>query len=128
MERKGIKDHSLFNRLYQLGARVICISRPGYGLSTPYTLNNIGEWGDIVAYLVEELRLPQIDVLGMFSGEPYSYSIGRAFPDKVRNINIFSGKFLFETVSFFTDPIFQNAVPICHKLRRLAERITGSQQ
>lgn len=87
----SIKDHALFDKLYQLGARVICIARPGYGLSSPYTLKNMSEWGDIVAYLVEELQLPQFDVLGMSSGAPYSYAIGYRFPEKVRNIYIFSG-------------------------------------
>jgi hypothetical protein len=51
----------------------------------------VAEWGEIVSVLVDQLQLSQFDVLGMSSGAPYSYSIGYAFPDKARNIFIFSG-------------------------------------
>jgi pimeloyl-ACP methyl ester carboxylesterase len=108
----SIKDHALFNRLYQLGARVISIARPGYGLSSPYAIKNIGEWGDIAAYLVNELKLPRFDVLGMSSGAPYSYSIGHAFPEKVRNIYIFSGipaLYDKEVLSYWPHPVTNDA-------------------
>jgi pimeloyl-ACP methyl ester carboxylesterase len=87
----SIDDDGLFDRLVQLGARLICMARPGYGESSPYVMNNIGEWGDIAAALVDELKLSQFDVLGMSSGAPYSYALGYRFPDRVRNIYIFSG-------------------------------------
>jgi len=87
----SIKDYSLFNRLLQLGTRLICIARPGYGESTPYIMRNIGEWGDIVGVLVEKLELPHFDILGISSGAPYSYAIGSQFPERVRNIFILSG-------------------------------------
>ena len=54
-------------------------------------MRNIGEWGDIVAGLVDELAIAQFDVLGMSSGAPYSYAIGSGLPDRTRNIFIFSG-------------------------------------
>ncbi len=87
----SISDFDLFARLSELGARLISIARPGYGLSSPYLMQNVGEWGEIVAVLVDQLQLPQFDVLGMSSGAPYSYAIGYRFPDKARNIFIFSG-------------------------------------
>lgn len=87
----SIKDYGLFERLIQLGAHLICIARPGYGESSPYVMKDIGEWADIVSVLVDELELVQFDILGMSSGAPYSYAIGYKFPDKVRNIYIFSG-------------------------------------
>ncbi len=87
----SIKDYALFNRLLQLGTRLICIARPGYGESSPYIMKNIGEWADIVGVLVEKLELPHFDILGMSSGAPYSYAIGDKFPEKVRNIFILSG-------------------------------------
>jgi pimeloyl-ACP methyl ester carboxylesterase len=87
----SIKDGELFERLTSAGARVICIARPGYGDSSPYEMLNIGEWGQMVAELVNALGLKQFDVLGMSSGAPYSYAIGRALPDAARMIYIFSG-------------------------------------
>jgi pimeloyl-ACP methyl ester carboxylesterase len=87
----SIKDCSLFDRLIKLGTRLICIARPGYGQSSPYRMKNIAEWADIVSVLIEELGLSQFDILGMSSGAPYSYAIGHRFPDKARNLFIFSG-------------------------------------
>jgi hypothetical protein len=54
-------------------------------------LRNVAEWGDIVSGLIEQLQLSQFDVLCMSSGAPYSYAIGYRFPDKARNIFIYSG-------------------------------------
>jgi pimeloyl-ACP methyl ester carboxylesterase len=87
----SIVDCHLFDRLIESGSRLICIARPGYGESSPNIMNNIGEWGDIVSILIDELKLAQFDVLGMSSGAPYSFAIGYKFPDKVRNIFILSG-------------------------------------
>ena len=87
----SIRDYHLFECLIESGIYLISIARPGYGESSPYVMNNIAEWGDIVSILVEELRLSQFDVLGMSSGAPYSYAIGYKLADKVRNIFIFSG-------------------------------------
>jgi len=87
----SIDDDHLFERLIQLGARLVCVARPGYGESSPYVMKNIAEWADIISVLVDHLNLTRFDVLGMSSGAPYSYALGYKFPDKVRNIYIFSG-------------------------------------
>lgn len=87
----SITDVDLFESLTRLGTRLICMARPGYGVSSPYKMKNIGEWGEITSVLVDELDLPQFDVLGMSSGAPYSYAISYKLPEKVRNIFIFSG-------------------------------------
>jgi pimeloyl-ACP methyl ester carboxylesterase len=87
----SIKGAGVFNRLIQSDARLICIARPGYGESSPYEMKTIGEWAELVGVLIDKLRLTRFDVLGMSSGAPYSYAIGCKFPDKARNIYIFSG-------------------------------------
>ncbi len=87
----SIEDDHLFASLIKLGLRLVSIARPGYGASSPYPLRNVAEWGDVVARLVDHLKLSQFDVLGMSSGAPYAYSIGYHFPDKARNLFIFSG-------------------------------------
>jgi pimeloyl-ACP methyl ester carboxylesterase len=87
----SIDDCGLFERLIDLGAYLISIARPGYGESSPYVMENIGEWGDLAAVVIDELGLSQFDVLGLSSGAPYSYAIGQRFPAHVRNIYILSG-------------------------------------
>jgi pimeloyl-ACP methyl ester carboxylesterase len=87
----SIHDEGLFGSLIENGRRLISMARPGYGESSPYPMENLAEWGEIVSRLVEELGLPQFDVLGMSSGAPYSYAIGYRLPEKTRRIYIFSG-------------------------------------
>jgi pimeloyl-ACP methyl ester carboxylesterase len=87
----SVRDDHLFGRLIEAGTRLILVARPGYGESSPYKLKDMAEWGDIVALLVAELNLSQVDVLGISSGAPYSYAIGYKLPGKVRNIFILSG-------------------------------------
>jgi pimeloyl-ACP methyl ester carboxylesterase len=87
----SIKDDALFHRLIDLGARLICMARPGYGESSPYVMKNIGEWAEIASALIAELQLAHFDVLGMSSGAPYAYALGYWFPDRARTLYIFSG-------------------------------------
>ena len=108
----SITDYDLFERLVDLGARLISIARPGYGESSPYVMKNIGEWADIVSALIDKLELAHFDILGMSSGAPYSYAIGYKFPGKVRNIFIFSGipaLYDEQVVSFWPWEVKKNA-------------------
>jgi pimeloyl-ACP methyl ester carboxylesterase len=72
-------------------ARVIYIARPGYGESSPYVLQNLLEYGEIVAKLVAELGINQFDVFGSSAGAIYCYAIAKACSDKTRNIYVYSG-------------------------------------
>ena len=87
----SIDDYELFDRLIRLNARVVCVARPGYGESSPYVMASFAEWADIVAPLISALGLGPFDLLGMSSGAPYSYALGWRYPDRVRNLYIFSG-------------------------------------
>ena len=87
----SIREEDLFGSLIENGRRLISMARPGYGESSPYPMDNLAQWGEIVSQLVEELGLLQFDVLGMSSGAPYSYAIGYRLPQKTRRIYIFSG-------------------------------------
>jgi pimeloyl-ACP methyl ester carboxylesterase len=108
----SIRDHALFERLIETGARLINIARPGYGESSPYGMRNIGEWGKIVSVLVDTLGLAQFDVLGISSGAPYSYAIGYQFPKRARNLFILSGTpalYDEKVASFWPYPVNQDA-------------------
>lgn len=87
----SITDCYLFEKLVRLGVHLVSMARPGYGESSPYVMWNIAEWADIVSVIIDELNISHFDVLGMSSGAPYSYAVGYKFPEKVRNIYIFSG-------------------------------------
>jgi pimeloyl-ACP methyl ester carboxylesterase len=87
----SIREDRLFEGLVGSGFRVISIARPGYGLSSPFEMESIGEWGDVIGEIAGGMRLERFDVLGLSSGAPYSYAMARAMPGKVRNLYIFSG-------------------------------------
>jgi len=108
----SIHHPDLFERLIQLGARLICIARPGYGESSPVLMNQMADWAEIVSVLIDQLGLSHFDVLGMSSGAPYSYALGCKFPEKARNIFIFSGipaLYDEEVLSFWPYPVSKNA-------------------
>jgi pimeloyl-ACP methyl ester carboxylesterase len=118
----SIGDYHLFDSLIKSGIRLISIARPGYGESSPYSMINIAEWGEIVSILVNKLKLSHFDILGMSSGAPYSYSIGYKLPDKARNIFIFSGTpALYDdsVLAVWPYPVNKNAdIPELEKLAR----------
>lgn len=87
----SIREEQLFDQLLAAGLRVICAARPGYGDSSPFPLANVAEWGEIVAILMDELHLAQVDLLGISSGAPYAYAVAHQRPTQVRNLFIFSG-------------------------------------
>jgi len=87
----SVEDAHLFQRLGDVGARLIAIARPGYGASSPYAMKNVGEWGEIVALLVDHLGLRRFDVFGISSGAPYAYAIAARIPEKTRRVFILSG-------------------------------------
>ena len=63
----SISDYRLFDSLIGAGRRLLSVARPGYGESSPYRMENMAEWGEIVSVLVDHLGLTQFDVLGISS-------------------------------------------------------------
>jgi len=86
----SIKDTGSFDDLGKI-ARIICIARPGYGESSPYVLQNLLEYGEIIAKLVTELGIGKFDILASSAGAPYGYAIAKVCSDKTRNIYVYSG-------------------------------------
>jgi pimeloyl-ACP methyl ester carboxylesterase len=108
----SIDDSHLFDCLLELGTRLICIARPGYGESSPYLMRNFAEWGDLVSVVIDDLGLSHFDVFGISSGAPYSYAIGCRFSGRVRNIFILSGLpalYDEEVLSFWPYGVKKNA-------------------
>jgi pimeloyl-ACP methyl ester carboxylesterase len=66
-----------------LGLRVICIDRPGYGLSTMDKSRTVADWpGDVLA-LSRALGLGSFGVLGVSGGGPYAVACAAALPERV---------------------------------------------
>ena len=108
----SISSPHLFDRLITAGWRLICVARPGYGESSPYLMQNMANWGELVSVLVDTLALGEFDILGMSSGAPYSYAVGYKLPGQVRNIYIFSGTpALYDpgVLEFWPYPVTKNA-------------------
>jgi pimeloyl-ACP methyl ester carboxylesterase len=87
----SIEDSHLFQVLLDKKLRLVCAARPGYGASSPYSLENLAEWGELAGCLLRELKIFRFDLLGMSSGAPYAYAIARRFPHLARHVYIFGG-------------------------------------
>ncbi len=87
----SVDDGALFHRLTEAGKRVICAARPGYGDSSPYAMEKIGDWGEIITVLVDALGSDHFDVLGISSGAPYAYAVAARLPQRTRRVWILSG-------------------------------------
>ena len=87
----SIKGGSVFGRLIDRGARLICMARPGYGDSSPCRLACIGDWAELIAPLLDALKRDRFDVLGISSGAPYAYAIAHRYPDRIGSLYILSG-------------------------------------
>lgn len=86
----SIYDESLFDTFLEYGYRLIFIARPGYGQSSVFQMVNIGEWGILVDKVLNQLTISSCSVLGISSGAPYSYALGKS-SEKIKNIYILSG-------------------------------------
>lgn len=67
----------------RLGARVITVDRPGYGLSDHQPGRTLLDWPGDVAQLADALQLPAFAVAGISGGGPYAAAVAHALPDRV---------------------------------------------
>jgi len=103
----SINDIDDLDKLCQI-ARIIYIARPRYGESSPCILQNLLEYGEIVAKLVDKLGINEFDISGSSAGAIYCYAIAKACYNKIRNIYVYSGTpvFFYEEVKrIFPFPI-----------------------
>lgn len=75
-----------------LGARIICVDRPGFGLSTFLPSRKNLDWPTDVLHLLRHLRIDHFRVLGASGGGPYALACARALPrDVLRGVGVWSG-------------------------------------
>jgi pimeloyl-ACP methyl ester carboxylesterase len=75
----------------KVGARVIGIDRPGFGLSTYRKGYRIVDWPSDVLELADELALKRFAVAGISSGSPYALACARFIPERLKACAIVSG-------------------------------------
>lgn len=72
--------------------KLVAIARPGYGLSTPYPMNTIADWGYMVSPLLEELGInTDFGTIGISAGSPYAYALANTFGHRILGVWIASG-------------------------------------
>ena len=74
-----------------LGARIITIDRPGYGLSDFQQARTLLDWPDDVSQLADSLRIDQFAAIGLSGGGPYLLSCAYKMPERITTATIISG-------------------------------------
>jgi len=75
----------------KVGARIIGIDRPGFGLSTYTKGYRIVDWPEDVLEFANALGLKRFAVAGVSSGSPYALACARFIPERLRACAIVSG-------------------------------------
>ncbi len=73
------------------GVHLICVDRPGYGLSTFQPGRQMLDWTGDIAQLADSLGLDMFYVAGHSGGGPYTLACAFALPDRVRAAAVLSG-------------------------------------
>jgi pimeloyl-ACP methyl ester carboxylesterase len=81
-------DDSIAN---ELGARIITIDRPGYGLSDFQQGRKLLDWPDDVAQLANLLKIDQFASIGLSGGGPYLLACAYKMPERITSATVISG-------------------------------------
>lgn len=69
------------------GVRILCVNRPGYGLSTVTPSTHVGAAGDALA-VADLLGIAEVAAIGMSVGGGYAAACAAAFPERVTALEI----------------------------------------
>ena len=72
------------------GVRLVAVSRPGYGASSPSPPGLASVARDTVE-LLDTLGLPQVGVHGLSGGGPFALALGAVAPDRVSSVVVAAG-------------------------------------
>lgn len=71
--------------------RILCIERPGIGLSTPHLYDNVAAWGEDMRQVADKLGLERFGLVGLSGGGPYVLATAHAMPERVMAAAVFGG-------------------------------------
>jgi len=86
LEAQLLEDAAL-----ELGARIIAIDRPGYGLSTFVRGRRLVNWPRDVHLLANALKIDRFSVIGVSGGGPYALACAAHLPKRVNRAAIVCG-------------------------------------
>jgi pimeloyl-ACP methyl ester carboxylesterase len=75
----------------ELGARIIAIDRPGYGLSDFQQGRKLLDWPDDVAQLADSLKIDRFAAIGVSGGGPYLLACAYKMPERMTSATVISG-------------------------------------
>jgi pimeloyl-ACP methyl ester carboxylesterase len=75
----------------KLGARIIAIDRPGYGLSDFQQGRQLLDWPDDVAQLANALKIDKFAAIGVSGGGPYLLACAYKMPERLTSATTISG-------------------------------------
>ena len=75
----------------KLGARIIAIDRPGYGLSDFQQGRQLLDWPDDVAQFANALKIDKFAVIGVSGGGPYMLACAYKMPERITTATTISG-------------------------------------
>ena len=75
----------------ELGARIITIDRPGYGISDFQQGRQLLDWPNDVAQLADALKIDQFAAIGLSGGGPYLLACAYKMPERLTSATVVSG-------------------------------------
>jgi pimeloyl-ACP methyl ester carboxylesterase len=75
----------------ELGARIIAIDRPGFGLSDFQYGRKLLDWPADVAQLADSLNIDQFAAMGVSGGGPYLLACAYKMPERITSATVISG-------------------------------------
>ena len=73
------------------GLRLLCLERPGFGLSDPEPERTLISWADDVADATRALDIGSFTVVGMSAGGPYALACAARLPSMIRRVGVIGG-------------------------------------
>lgn len=73
------------------GVRLLCVERPGIGLSDPKDGHSVTGWAADTSALADALGIGRFAILAHSSGAPYALACGALIPDRVMAVGIMAG-------------------------------------
>lgn len=73
-----------------LGARLIALDRPGFGLSDPHPRRTLSDWPADVAALADHLGIQRFAVVGVSGGGPYAAACAWRLAERLTGVSLVS--------------------------------------
>ena len=72
----------------ELGLRVVCVERPGVGVSTDHAYRDLRDWAVDVSVVADRLGHERFLVVGLSGGGPYALACAHELPDRVAAVGL----------------------------------------